>query len=117
MTPEAMIAADHYPACGTRNGDACSCAAIAAKTLARFEAQPNKPDVYVYRIRSTGETSAKFGACMVCAEYVSDVHLQVEGVTFMADHGDVEHLAVTHHECKTLFGHRECLVGARRGAA
>jgi len=51
-----------------------------------------------YRIKSLGASSSQFGPCEVCGAHVSEVFLQV-GMTRSG--GD-------------LFGHRACLVAARR---
>jgi hypothetical protein len=77
----------------------------------RFEGpKPDRPGVYVYRIRSTGAGSAKFGLCEVCQKYVSETFIQTEGVSFEYE----GQIMITHHECAILFGHRECLLGKRR---
>jgi hypothetical protein len=91
-------------------------------TIDRFENVPAEPGRYVYRISHTGASSAKLGPCEVCGKPVSDVHIQVEGVTFALDDldGDIGRagdMAVTHHGCRDLFGHEACLRAARRGVA
>ena len=75
-----------------------------------FGSLPNHPGAYVYRIRSTGSSSAKFGPCEVCGKHVSETFIQTEGITY--ENGG--RIAVTHHECITLFGHEECLIAKRR---
>lgn len=77
----------------------------------RFEGNPpTRPGVYVYRIRATGGNSDRYGPCEVCDKHVSETHIQTEGVSFEHD----GQIMITHHECRILFGHRECLMGARR---
>lgn len=62
---------------------------------------------YVYRIKSTGDSSAKFGPCELCGKHVSEVFLQTEGRIF-------EPNQVTHYKCKDWFGHESCLISQRR---
>ncbi len=76
----------------------------------RFEDVPNEPGRYVYRIKSTGHSSARLGGCEVCGEHVTEVFLQVEGLTFDND-GE---LAITYADCRDLFGHRGCLLEGRK---
>lgn len=66
---------------------------------------------YVYRIRNTQASSQQFGACEMCGKHVSEVHYQVEGRVYERHDGV---LAVTHHRCRSLFGHRECLEAHRQ---
>lgn len=77
----------------------------------RFEAKPDRPGVYVYRIKNTGGSSARFGPCEVCGKPCSEVFYQVEGLTFS---DAVTQLGVTYMGCRSLFGHKECLRKARR---
>lgn len=58
-----------------------------------------------YRIKSLRASSAKYGACEVCGAWAADVSIQVET------------LGGSHYGCTTLFGHEECLRGARREVA
>ncbi len=78
--------------------------------VSRFESVPQSPGKFVYRIRQTPFSSARFGRCEVCETHVSEACLQVEGVTYESD-GEIR---VTYADCQSLFGHRECLIGARR---
>ena len=80
------------------------------RAIDRFEHAPTEPDRYVYRISSTGHSSARFGMCVVCNEYATEVFLQVEGMTYDND-GEI---AITYYKCNDLFGHRECLLQSRR---
>jgi hypothetical protein len=79
----------------------------------RFEL-PKKPKIgdYVYRIKSTGSSSDRLGACAVCGKHASEVFLQVEGRIFK-DATNNE-LSITYHKCRMRFGHRECLLTQRR---
>lgn len=94
-----------------------------------FEHIPSTLGAYVYRIKSTGYSSARYGACEVCSKPCSDVFYQVEGRTYDAERGTPHEIAetnwtlavnshgwlcVTHHECKNYFGHEECLRSKRR---
>jgi hypothetical protein len=65
---------------------------------------------YRYRIKSTGESSKKFGVCEVCGKHVAEVHHQVEEQSFEVDGV----LNWTSRDCLNLFGHEECLVASRR---
>jgi hypothetical protein len=66
---------------------------------------------YRYRIKSTGESSAKYGACEVCGKHVSEVFYQVEEKFFRFPAGS----GWTQHDCRSYFGHRACLMDRRRG--
>lgn len=55
---------------------------------------------HTYEIRSTGKSSAFFGDCEVCHSHVSEVFFQIERLDRI--------------EVADLFGHRDCLLGARR---
>lgn len=81
-----------------------------APEIEKFVDVPQEPDHYVYRIKSTRNSSAKFGPCEVCGKACSEVFHQVEGRTFDLD----GRIAITYHECKNRFGHEECLRGKRR---
>lgn len=85
--------------------------------ISRFVNVPQEPGKYVYRIKSTGNSSAKFGPCEVCGKHCPEVFYQVEGQTFLTDELDecgAGKICITYHECRNFFGHEECLIGARR---
>lgn len=63
-----------------------------------------------YRLKSTDESSRKFGPCEVCGQHCTEVFYQVESELFDDDGVTRE----TYHNCRNLFGHRTCLEGARR---
>ena len=62
---------------------------------------------YRYSLRSTGHSSSRYGNCEVCNLHVSDVHIQIEEQEYEPERW-------THFECKTIFGHKECLVSKQR---
>lgn len=63
---------------------------------------------YVYRIKSTGNSSARFGPCEVCGKHVSEVFIQTEGKIYQPKE-------MTYYQCnKSLFGHEVCLIQQRR---
>ena len=68
---------------------------------------------YVYRIKSTKFSSARYGPCEVCRKDASEVFYQVEQTTYQEDDGTIH---PTYYGCKNLFGHESCLIGARRSA-
>ncbi len=82
------------------------------RAIDHFEHAPTETDRYVYRIGTTGHSSARLGVCEVCGEHATEVFFQVEGMTF--DNDGV--IAVTHYECTNLFGHRECLLKSRKSS-
>ena len=71
---------------------------------------------YTYRIRSTGESSSRYGPCEVCREHCSDVHLQVELRFYSHEHNGERYEGLTRHGCHTLFGHAACLTRRRQSA-
>jgi len=64
-------------------------------------------DIYLYRLINTGMSSRRYGRCEVCEEYVSDVHIQTELVQV------VDRDQTFWSQGKSIFGHEDCLVGAR----
>lgn len=62
--------------------------------------------VYRYRLTSTGGSSAKYGPCEVCSEHASETFYQIEEKQYEG--------GWTQHECKSLFGHKDCLCSHRR---
>lgn len=81
---------------------------------------------YRYRIKSTNDSSSKFGPCEVCGHHATEVFLQVEEQAYQLDALDLEVLgahatpeeragkAWTQYECKRYFGHEACLLSVRR---
>lgn len=72
---------------------------------------------YHYRITSMRFSSERFGRCEVCNTHCSEVFFQVEEQYYV--HSALgkfpERAGWTQHECNSLFGHEQCLVGRRRG--
>lgn len=69
--------------------------------------------LYRYRLKSTGDSSARFGKCEVCDQYASDVFIQAEERQYWSvlkqDWG------WTYHQCRPhLFGHEQCLKSKQR---
>lgn len=62
--------------------------------------------MYRYHIKSTNDSSAKFGPCEVCNKHVTEVFYQVE------------EKAMSHREGWMhqggLFGHQQCLLNQRQ---
>ena len=70
---------------------------------------------YRYRIKSLGNSSAKFGNCEICNQHVSDTHYQVEERYYEFNSQDVSRQGWTSNKCHNMFGHKECLEKRRRG--
>lgn len=77
--------------------------------------------MYRYFLKSTNESSAKFGECQVCHKHASEVYIQSEQRSFVADEIDNQQAGVpvgtilwTFAGCKTSLGHKECLESIRR---
>jgi len=68
--------------------------------------------VYRYRIRSTGDSSRKYGNCEICDQHASEMFIQVEERQYF-NLGKSEQ-GWTQYKCKTSFGHYDCLVNGRR---
>ncbi|MCX4152368.1 MULTISPECIES: hypothetical protein [Paraburkholderia] len=75
-------------------------------------------EVYRYRLKATGQSSARLGACEVCGQHVSDVyHLigsRLVERTYRA-HRDPERFGWTRDKCADAFGHFNCLAARRKG--
>lgn len=65
--------------------------------------------MYRYRLSSTGASSDKFGPCEICGKHASEVFLQVE----QQKYGEQDN-EWTEYQCKSYFGHKECLLNQRR---
>ena len=65
---------------------------------------------YRFTVRSLGASSVRYGACEICGEHVSDVHVQ----TVLRRHSvDGEDRFTYHNAPGIQFGHRTCLLRAR----
>ena len=76
-----------------------------------------KPGDFRYRARSTGSSSARYGACEVCHEHCSEVFIQTTLEAFAlepGEPGEENGIGWAHRGCK--FGHEACLVGLRKEA-
>lgn len=71
---------------------------------------------YRYNLRSTGHSSDRYGNCEVCNTRCSDVFIQVEEVQYEIpeEKGNPPKISWTRADCKTLFGHKECLESKQR---
>lgn len=68
-------------------------------------------ETYIYKLTSTGYSSARYGACEVCGKHASEVFIQSEKRRFIRHTGEA---GWTEHGCRGhLFGHRECLEASR----
>ena len=68
--------------------------------------------IYRYKLSSADESSAKLGNCDICGKHAAEVYHQTEEKFYRIDR--IKHEGWTQHGCKTLFGHEECLLIARR---
>lgn len=67
---------------------------------------------YRYKLSNWNASSQKYGMCEVCGEYVSEVYYQLEDRKYF---DDVEQKHdYTQYKCKSLVGHKDCLVSQRR---
>jgi len=68
--------------------------------------QENIPDLvngkYRYNLKSTGESSSRYGVCEVCKNNCTEVFYQVEEQEYQNNKW-------TRYDCHDLFGHEECL--------
>jgi len=79
---------------------------------------------YRYRLSSTGASSDRYGVCEPCGLHAAEVFVQVETREFQLSPEAMaiprvaelhpEGTGETYHGCRTLFGHEDCLVRARR---
>lgn len=67
-------------------------------------------DAYRYTIRNLHRSSDRLGLCEICNQYTGEVFHMIEEKQFFADGRE----RWTHHECKDLFGHEQCLLNARK---
>ena len=70
---------------------------------------------YRYRIANTGESSRRYGSCDVCGKHASEVYIQIEERKYTVEFASgKKHTGWTQYGCRTLFGHKDCLLSARR---
>lgn len=69
---------------------------------------------YKYRLTSTEHSSEKYGKCECCKKHTSEVFLQTESKYFKHEHNGETFEGWTEHQCKSYFGHKECLAAKRR---
>jgi hypothetical protein len=62
-----------------------------------------------YSIKSTGQSSDKFGRCELCGCHVSEVYYQTATQTITDIDGDFE----TFVNLDVAFGHKDCLIKSR----
>jgi hypothetical protein len=79
--------------------------------MAKGEAPP-AAGTYRYHVKSTGDSSARYGPCEVCGKHASEVFHQWEERAYDNDRG--EHSGWSRHNCRDLWGHKECLESQRR---
>jgi hypothetical protein len=75
-------------------------------------------EVYRYRMKATGQSSARLGACEICGQHASDVyHLIGERLyeRTYRPHRAPDRFGWTRHECAAIFGHFDCLAARRKG--
>lgn len=66
--------------------------------------------MYRYKLYSTGYSSARYGACEICNEHVSEVFHQTEERLYTF--GRI--LKWTQLDCQSLYGHKDCLISQQR---
>lgn len=72
---------------------------------------PAAAPLYRYRLRSTKHSSERYGACEVCQTHCSEVFTQIEMRAYAQAQDESGGIAWTYHQCRTTFGHRDCLTG------
>jgi RNA polymerase-binding transcription factor DksA len=75
------------------------------------EPKQNK-NKYRYVLKSTNDSSMKYGVCEVCGQHVSEVFHQIEERHYTIDSLNYE--GWTQHDCNSYFGHEECLKSKQR---
>jgi hypothetical protein len=66
---------------------------------------------FAYRLRNTGSSSQRLGACEVCEKHATEVFHQVESRSVEKSPGFDRY---TYADCSDLFGHRDCLISRQR---
>jgi len=69
---------------------------------------------YRYILKSTGNSSSKYGVCEVCGKYATEVFSQSEEKYYNIKHNEKIYEGWTKHGCQDYFGHKECLESKRR---
>lgn len=78
---------------------------------------------YRYRLKSLGDSSARYGNCECCRKLVSEVFIQTEEKSFSLDVLDDPAIRAVHPDGVgwsmglSLFGHEACLMKARKELA
>ena len=63
-------------------------------------------NIYRYNLKNMEASSGKFGVCRICGKHVSEIYHQIEEKKFSE--------GWTRYECRSLWGHKECLIKQRR---
>lgn len=63
-----------------------------------------------YRLKNTGSSSAKYGLCEVCRTHCAEMWMQTE----QRKASDPDGTFWTYWKTSSLFGHKKCLISARR---
>ena len=68
--------------------------------------------MYHYKLKSTLESSQKFGKCAVCKKHHTETFMQVEEKEFLSI--ETKKIELTQFRCRTIFGCKECLIKVRK---
>lgn len=66
---------------------------------------------YRYRLTEANYPAFHAGKCDVCDEHADPLYLQIEERHYITPEG---YRGMTFSGCKSLYGHKECLITARR---
>ena len=70
--------------------------------------------MYRYNLKSTEDSSSKYGNCDICGKHATEVFHQMEERHYKIEHEGQIYEGWTKHNCNNYFGHRECLESKQR---
>lgn len=71
--------------------------------------EEKKDSTFSYTLKSTRDSSMKYGSCEVCGKSVAEVYHQVCEISYVRHDGSTGWYFV-----ESIFGHKECLIGKRK---
>ena len=68
--------------------------------------------MYKYKLSSTDGNSSNYGVCDICNKNATEVFHQIEKREYF--NPITKKISLTQHNCKSYFGHKECLESKQR---
>lgn len=70
--------------------------------------------MYRYNLLTTEHGSDQYGNCEIYSKHCTEVFHQIEERMYKFEHNNIIYEGWTQNECKSLFGHKNCLESKQR---